>query len=705
MNNSIRSCLLALALLIIAIAPTLGADSPRTVVDLNLGWKFLREDAPGAEQNQFDDSSWQSINLPHTWNNLDGQDGGNNYHRGVGFYRRHLPADPAWAGKEIFIKFDAASIDADVFVNGKPAGTHSGPFSAFCFDITSLLNLTGDNVIAVKVNNAKDPAVAPLEGDFDVCGGIYRSVHLLVLNPLCISPIDDASSGVYVRQDHVDADNAKLTVKIALHNRGPSPSLKFELLDAVGQIVASRNQSFPRLPLAPGDTVPFEMPMELAHPHLWNGRKDPYLYTMRVTVLDAQTVTDVVEQPVGLRFFRVDPNQGFFLNGEHLALHGVNRHQDHLDEGWAITLADHQNDFSLMMEMGCTAVRLSHYQHAQEFYDLCDHGGIVAWAEIPLVNRVGLTPAFDANAQQQLRELIKQSFNHPAICFWSLSNELRPGKADQMQHQVDLITKLNSLAHELDSTRLSTQASWIPAGQKIDSITDVIGFNRYYGWYDGSFTQWPDQLDKIHAVYPNRSVAISEYGAGSSIFQHEAAVKQPMPTTSKWHPEEWECLVHEHAWEAMSTRPWIWGEFIWCLHDFAADQRNEGDHAGRNDKGMVTYDGKTRKDVFYFYKANWSSEPVIHINDSRFSPRPIADEPVKIYSNCDNVELKLNGQSLGTVPGNDIHVFIWPKAQMVPGENKLEATGTRDGKIYTDICTVVFDVNAKDGHVPTTKPK
>jgi beta-galactosidase len=428
---------------------------------------------------------------------------------------------------------------------------------------------------------------------------------------------------------------------------------------------------------------------------------------MRVT-LAAGGKTDVVEQPVGLRFYRVDPSQGFFLNGEHLALHGVNRHQDHLDEGWAITLADHQNDFALMMEMGCTAVRLSHYQHAQEFYDLCDRGGIVAWAEIPLVNRVTNSPAFDANAQQQLRELIKQSFNHPAICFWSLSNELSDGsgagRADQEQHQQDIIGKLNGLAHQLDPTRLTTQASSRQVGQKLDTITDVIGYNRYFGWYSGSFTQWPDQLDKIHAANPDRSVALSEYGAGSSIFQHEAAVKQPKPNGSRWHPEEWECLVHEHAWDAMRTRPWIWGSFIWCLHDFAADQRNEGDHAGRNDKGMVTYDGKTKKDVFYFYKANWSDEPFVHITDSRFTPRPVADAPIKIYSNCENVELKLNGNSLGTVPGNEIHSFVWTKAQMVAGENKLEATGTRDGKSYTDNCTIVFDVNAKDGKPPAVKP-
>ncbi len=702
-----------ISLLAILLTATLAraADSPRAVIDLNPGWKFIREDAGGAEQPSFDDSKWDAINLPHTWNNMDGQDGGNNYYRGIGWYRLHLKADPAWAGKEIYIKFDAASINSVVYVNGKPAGKHAGAFGAFCFDITPLLDLKGENVIAVQVSNKHDNNVAPLSGDFTVFGGIYRGVHLLVLNRLSISPIDDASSGVRIRQDQVTAEQAELNVQTTLRYFGavddqPRCTLKCELVDAAGNVATSNSK---RVGIEGGDQL-VDIDLKLAHPHLWNARKDPYLYTMRVTLTDsANKVIDIVEQPVGLRFYHVDPEKGFFLNGQPYRLVGVNRHQDWIDKGWAISLADHEKDFADMMEMGCTGVRLAHYQHAQEFYDLCDRGGMVAWAELPLVNAVTPSPEFDANASQQLRELIKQSFNHPSICFWSLSNELRgPSTKTEEQkkmtdHEVELITKLNAEAHQLDPTRLTTQASAIQPGKPQDAITDVVAFNRYFGWYGGKPNGLGPDLDKIHKTYPDRAVGISEFGAGAAISQHEVNPNQPKPG-GKWHPEEWQCVVHEAAWEAIKPRDWIWGTFIWCEHDFAADQRNEGEHAGRNDKGMVTYDRKTKKDAFYFYKANWSAEPVVYITERRFTPRAVADAPVKIYSNCESVELKLNGKSLGSAKGSDIDVFLFDKVQLQPGENTLEAIGIRDGKPITDSCTIVLDPKATVGKPPATQP-
>jgi beta-galactosidase len=706
----LRFRLVALLVLLSAVT-SWGADSPRRVIGLNPGWKFIREDVPGADASGFDDSAWTAINLPHTWNNLDGQDGGNNYHRGIGWYRLHLKTDPAWAGKEIYIKFDAASINTDVFVNGKSAGHHAGCFAAFCFDITSLLNASGDNVIAVKVDNSHDNNVAPLSGDFTVFGGIYRGVHLLVLNPLSISPIDDASSGVYVKQEKIDAENANLSVSIALRHRGNLPEILTELMDASGAVVASDDlREWKQVP-AQGDVVQVSAGnLRLANPHLWTGRRDPYLYRIRVTLMDGATITDVVEQNIGLRYFSVDPEKGFFLNGQSYRIVGVNRHQDHLDKGWAISLADHQADFANMMEMGCTGVRLAHYQHAQEFYELCDRGGLVAWAELPLVNEVTVSPEFDANASQQLRELIKQNYNHPAICFWSLSNELRgPGGKTEAQkamtaHEVELITKLNAEAHQLDPTRLTTQASAIGPGKPQDSITDVVAFNRYHGWYGGKPDGLGDDLDKIHAAYPGRGVGLSEYGAGAAVTQHAADPKQPKANRSPWHPEEWQSEVHEAAWAAIKPREWVWGTFIWCEHDFASDGRNEGDHAGRNDKGLVTYDGKTKKDAFYFYKANWSDDPVVYITDRRFTPRAVDEGPVKIYSNCDQVTLSVNGESSGSMTGNDVHVFVWRDVKLKSGENTLQATGTRAGKTYKDSCKIVVDANATDGHPPATEP-
>jgi beta-galactosidase len=677
--------------------------APRVAIDLNPNWKFIRQDAAGAAQPGFDDSGWQAVSLPHTWNNLDGEDGGNDYYRGPAWYRRHLSIPDEDRGKSLFLQSDAASSDASVYVNGQIAGPeHKGMFSAFCYDVTSLLKTDGDNVIAVRVSNAKNPDIPPLSADFTFFGGLYRGVRLLALNPLSISPIDDASPGVYVKQVAVTPERADLQVTSKLRNGGAAQSsaiVTAELIDSGGAVIQSVNTNASLDAGGKGDAV---QSLSVDHPHLWNGRADPYLYHVRVTVSQGANVVDRVVQPVGIRFFRVDPDKGFFLNGLSYPLHGVNRHQDHIDMGWAIHSKEQQEDFNLIMEMGCNAIRLAHYQHAQEFYDLCDRGGLVVWAESCMVNAVTNSEGFDDTAKQQLRELIKQSYNHPSICFWSLYNELRVTKqkgesADELKamidHQIVLVTELNDEAHQLDSTRLTTAASLISEGKnQLNLITDVIGFNRYYGWYSDHIDAWPKKLDALHTEIPARAFGISEYGAGASIFEHEIDPKQPK-TTGVWHPEEWQNIVHEAAYKAMKDRPNIWGTFLWNMFDFASDGRAEGDHLGINDKGLVTYDRKVKKDAFFFYKANWSSEPVIYVTDRRYTPRNIADGPVKVYSNCDFVELKLNGVSLGTVPGDDC-VFVWPQVTLARGNNRIEATGTRGGQSYTDGISVEYDPGA-----------
>ncbi|HEX4055612.1 MAG TPA: glycoside hydrolase family 2 TIM barrel-domain containing protein [Tepidisphaeraceae bacterium] len=695
---------------------TEGVVAPRVAVNLNSDWKFIRDDVPGAEQLGFDDSSWQNVKLPHTWNNLDGEDGGNNYYRGPAWYRRHLTLGADEHGKSLFLQFDAASSAATVYVNGKLAGPeHKGMFSAFCYDVTPLMNPDGDNVIAVRVTNAPDPSIPPISADFTFFGGLYRGVRLLALNPLSITPLDDASPGVYVKQVNISATHADLQVTSKLRNGGQalaSANVTCELLDAGGAVVQTVNTQQAVDPGSETDSVQW---ISIDHPHLWNGRKDPYLYHVRVSVADGANVVDRVIQPVGIRFFSVDPDKGFFLNGQSYPLHGVNRHQDRLDMGWAITSREQKEDFNLIMEMGCNAIRLAHYQHAQEFYDLCDRGGLVVWAEACLVNVVNPSQAFADTAKQQLRELIKQSYNHPSICFWSLFNELRDKKEKtqtdaegqaMLDSEIQLVKQLNDEAHQLDSTRLTTAASNIDnVKQELNQITDVIGFNRYLGWYTKSNADWPAELDSIHARIPNRAFCISEYGAGASVYQHEIDPAQPK-TTGLWHPEEWQGVVHEAAYKAMKQRPYIWGTFLWNMFDFASDGRHEGDHLGRNDKGLVTYDRKIKKDAFYFYKANWSDEPVIYITDRRYTPRNVDKGPVKVYSNCDSVELKLNGTSLGSKTGDDC-VFVWPDVTLIRGQNTIEATGTtRGGQSYSDTCTIDYDPGVVDVRPvkPTTAP-
>jgi len=677
--------------------------APRVAIGLNPDWKFIRQDVAGAEQSSFDDSAWLAVSLPHTWNNLDGEDGGNDYYRGPAWYRRHLSLPDDLGGKSLFLQFGAASSDAMVYVNGKLAGPeHKGMFSAFCYNITPLVNPNGDNVIAVRVTNAKNTAIPPLSADFTFFGGLYRGVRLLALNPLSISPMDDASPGVYVKQVNVTPEHAELQVTAKLRNGGQarsSAAITTDLLDASGAVLQSVATT---QPVAAGGNADAVTALGIDYPHLWNGRKDPYLYHVRVTVNQGGVAVDRVVQPLGIRFFSVDPDKGFFLNGQSYPLHGVNRHQDRLDMGWAIHSQEQQEDFNLIMEMGCNAIRLAHYQHAQEFYDLCDHGGLVVWAESCMVNGVTNSEEFDDTARQQLRELIKQSYNHPSICFWSLYNELRASKqkgqdaADfkaMIDHQIVLVTELNDEAHQLDSTRLTTAASLINEGANpLNMITDVIGFNRYYGWYSDHIDAWPKKLDALHAEIPGRAFCISEYGAGASIFQHELDPKQPK-TNGVWHPEDWQNIVHEAAYKAMKDRPDIWGTFLWNMFDFASDGRAEGDHLGRNDKGLVTYDRKTKKDAFFFYKANWSSEPVVFITDRRYSPRNVDKGPVKVYSNCDSVELKLNGSSLGTVPGDDC-TFVWPDVTLIRGGNRIEADGIRGGKSFTDAITIDYDPGA-----------
>lgn len=680
-----------LVVILLPLAAPIGfaLDTPRAAIGLDEHWKFLRQDVPGAEAPGFDDATWQGVNLPHTWNNLDGQDGGSDYYRGVGWYRRHLNVDRQDQGKSLFLKFDGAATVADVFVNGKPAGTHRGNFGAFCFNVTSLLRVGRDNVIAVKVNNARNPDIPPLDGDFTVFGGLYRDAHLLVLNKLSISPLDYASPGVYLKQTRVTPDSAELEITTKLRNENGASktvSVRTTITDAAGRSVASfRSQQ--RIPAnGISDAV---QTMAITKPHLWDGRSDPYLYQATVEILDGRKVVDSVAQPLGARFFRVDPNEGLFLNGKHYAVHGVNRHQDRQDKGWAIGPAEHEEDFKLITEMGCTGVRLAHYEHAQRFYDLCDKGGLVVWAELCQVNQLGESPAFAENARQQLTELIKQNYNHPSILFWSLFNELRFHDKLSVTQECAFIQELNQLTKTLDPTRLTVAASCcVPPTHPSTSLTDVIGFNWYYGWYNGKPEDWPGKLDGLHEALPTRSLCISEYGAGASVQQHEIPPQQPKPV-GPWHPEEWQCVVHEAAWKAMNERRWLWGTFLWNMFDFAADQRHEGDHPGRNDKGMVTYDRKTKKDAFYWYKANWTTEPFVYITSRRFTNRTSAVTPVKVYSNCESVTLKINGASLDPVQSDD-HAFVWKEITLKPGENRLEATGRQNGQSFTDSCAWTY---------------
>jgi beta-galactosidase len=670
------------------------ALAQRQVSDLNQSWKFIKADVPGAEQPAFDDSKWASVDLPHTWNADDATGGTHIYYRGPGWYRIHVMMDErTLVRREYYLWLGAAGSAAEVFVNGTSAGTHKGAFAAFCFDVTRLLH-GGDNVIAVRVTNEFDKTISPISGDFNIEGGLYRGVKLLSLEKLSISPMDHASSGVQVKQTKITDDSADLEITVKLRNCNTSEdsaTVACAIADAAGNSIASAKIIQP-IPASSDGSVTLKI--QFPHPHLWNGRDDPYLYNVSVEVADDDG-SDRVSVPIGLRYFNFDPQRGFILNGKPYDLHGVNRHQEFGKKGWAITADDMRTDIDLIKEMGCTAIRCAHYQHASQFYDLCDRSGIVAWAELGLVNKIDPSPEFRDITQQQLTELITQNYNHPSICMWSMFNELwfKENKDYDLQFAKDL----NAMAHELDATRPTTAASNLPVDHPGNWITDIVGFNIYSGWYSGKASDWPMQLDNHHAAAPaDHAIAISEYGAGASVLQHQADLLQPTPK-GHWHPEEWQSYVHEQAWTAMSQRPFLWGKFIWNFSNFSAAPRDEGDTIGTNDKGLVTADRKIKKDAFYFYKASWSSEPFVYITDRRFTPRPQQIVNLKIYSNCDRVDLSVNDQSLGAKT-SDNHIYRWNDVKLNLGENRIRAVGIKDGKDFTDDSKIVYNPSA------TTQP-
>jgi beta-galactosidase len=649
----------------------LPANHRRDII-LDSDWRFIRQNVPDAQTSNFNDLAWMNVNLPHTWNNLDGEDGLKNYYRGIGWYRTHYLVDKSDTNRQFFLKFDGASSIADVYVNGNFIGEHEGGFAAFAYDVTPYLNIGADNVIAVKVNNTANTNVPPLSADFTFFGGLYRDVHLLVTDPVQISPLDYGSPGIYLRTTDVSSNSADLQVTTVLSNAtamAQTVTIRTVVTDAATNIVTTLT-SMVTLPEESASNVVANT--TIANPHLWDGLTDPYLYQTFTEVWNDTNVVDVVAQPLGFRSFYVDPNNGFFLNGRHYDLHGVSMHQDWLDYGWALSNAQRNTNFMLLKEIGATAVRLSHYEHNDSTYRLADQNGIILWSEIPLVNRITESPAFYANAKQQLIELIRQRYNHPSVVCWGIFNEitLKPGPKP-----VNLARQLAQLAAQEDSTRPSTSAANASDDEPSNWCTELNAINKYFGWYNGKLGDFDAWADNIHSNYPNRCIGVSEYGGGASIYEHsEEPVLEP-DQAGHYHPEEYQNLFHETYWQAMQARPFLWCKFVWCMFDFAVAGRNEGDTPGRNDKGLVTYDRQVRKDAFYYYKANWTTNPMVYITGHTFTNRLTNAITTKVYANCDSVELFLNGASQGVVASTNC-IFTWP-VTLSGGTNVVRAVGTK----------------------------
>jgi beta-galactosidase len=670
--------------ILFAFIPCMKFSFPRIEIPLNENWKFNKGNIPKASSIKFDDLNWETVSLPHTWNNMDGQDGGD-YYRGPAWYRNSFSIPNEFKGNKIFIKFGAAGTIAGVYINGKFAGEHKGGFAAFIFDITELLNYGGENVIAVKVDNTyyKNSAafsITPLEGDFTKDGGLYRKVNLIITKKVHISLTDYASSGVYITQKNVSDERADISISTELKNdydENQNLSVKISIDDRSGRIV---KESEDMVNLEPQSGKEFTKNFSLNNPALWNGRVNQYLYKIIVSLYQNQNLVDQVEQPLGLRFYKVDPEKGFFLNGKPYNLHGFGLHEDRENKGRAISDEDRGDEIKDMLDIGATFVRLVHYQHAEKIYDLCDSSGIVVWTELGLVDRIDSSNLFIQNVKQQLIELIKQNYNHPSILFWGIFNEINNAKGPD---PAALVKELNQAAKTIDPYRLTTAAS-NNNDMPTAFVTDVLGLNKYFGWYTGKVNDFGTYLDQWHKKHPGRAVGISEYGSGASIFQHEENPLQPLPSSS-WHPEEYQTLFHEQSWEIIVSRPFIWCSSVWNGYDFASDNRREGFKAGINDKGLIAQDHLTKKDAYYWYKVNWNPAPMVYITEKRFTLRDTSVIDVKVYSNSKEVELFLNGNSLGKKKSDD-HRFIWHNVKLNPGSNYVKAAAQLNGKNYFDEC-------------------
>ena len=644
---------------------------------LDKEWKFRFS-------HQVEKNTPQPISLPHTWNAQDALAGKIDYKRGIGNYERTLHIRPEWKGKRLFLRFDGVNNVADVFLNGKNIGEHRGGYSAFIFEITDKVNYGADNRLWVRVNNAEQFDVLPLVGDFNFYGGIYRDVTLLVTEPACISPLDHASPGVYLTQKSVSHQEAQVDARILLSSKKVNGEATVRLSVKDGNHVVAESKK--TVVLSDGDSE-VNLPVVVKQPHLWNGRQDPFCYQAEVTLEQNGRVIDRVAQPLGLRYYRIDPNEGFFLNGKHLTLQGVCRHQDRAEVGNALRRQHHEEDMDIMLEMGVNAIRLAHYQQDEYMYQLADRAGLLVWAEIPFVGPGGYAdkgfidlPALKENGQQQLVELIRQNYNHPSIVCWGLFNELK----EEGDNPIPYIRELNQLAHQEDATRPTTSAS--NQGGSLNFLTDLIAWNRYDGWYGSTPRTLADFLDATHRKHPELRIGISEYGAGASIYHQQDTLKQPAPA-GYWHPENWQTYYHIENWKIIHERPFVWGSFVWNMFDFGAAHRHEGDRPGINDKGLVTFDRKVRKDAYYFYKANWNhAVPTLHLAGKRNTRRTKALQDFMVFTNQPQAELFVNGISIGKQQPDTYGVVCWKNVSLQPGSNRVEVrAGQRKNLLHDTV--------------------
>ena len=713
-------------------SPAVTVDQVRTTTPLTTNWRFVFDSSLTDEQAlNADATNWSTVSLPHTWNATDAATTAQStpstalYKRGVGWYQIEFDGPAASAATQ-WLQFDAASITADVWLNGVKLGQHRGAFTAFRFDVTGAIK-AGKNILVVKTDNRSaqkdgDPtAIAPLSGDFNMSGGLYRGVSLVSTpHKAHIALGDLGGPGVYATTKSVNGSSAVVDVDVKLENAlttAGTYAVTASLLDAQGKTV--KKSVTTSVALKPGEKLTLSQELGLTDVRLWQGLADPYLHKLVVELKDsAGTSIDKVVQNFGVRQMRFDPNQGFFLNGRSVPLRGVNMHQDMLGKAWAVSKEDTDRSFELIKEVGANTLRMAHYPHSDYAVEQADKLGLVVMPEVPLVNATSVTrladpeaSGFAANARLQLQELIRQKFNSASVGIWSVGNEVQGG--DDTQNNVKAVFKsLHDVAKIEDPSRITTLANQInrsgdvirPDAITLTGVTDSFSVNRYFQWYYGqSETQLGENLDQIHAASPSQPIGVTEYGAGSGLTQHTDNVRGGRVCSSDtsgstricYQPEGYANYVHEKAYEQLNPRAYLMGTWIWNMFDFGSGNRHEGDVGQTNTKGIVTFGRDVKKDVFFFYKANWSQAPVTYIAERRHTNRVYKTAQVKVYSNAASVALRVNGVEVARKAAADCPVKVcnFGEVSLAAGVNTITAVGDHGGQSVTDF--VNWNLSAK----------
>lgn len=656
----------------------------RDIRSFNDDWQFVKGPFPVdmvSNVNRWN-SNWKKVTLPHTYNASDMQVIERNYYVGEAYYRKEYRLPGEWKGKRIFLKFEGVGSCAEVYVNGGLVGTHKGAYSAFVCEIGTALKADRENTIIVKVDNAARPDVIPVNHNlFGVYGGIYRPVWLVATEANNITMTDYASAGVYITQKNVSSKSADVQVKVKLDN-GTLHSAPVKLETAIytqeGSLVSSQTED---ILLSPQGSKPFIFNYRLKKPHLWQGRKDPYLYKVTARLMQEGKVIDEVSQPLGLRHYHIEAGKGFFLNGEKYPMYGVTRHQDWWGMGSALKKEQHDTDLAMIMDIGATTIRLAHYQQSDYFYSRCDSLGLIVWAEIPFVNRV--TGQERENAHSQLRELIRQSFNHPSIYTWGLHNEVY----HPHEYTAALTRELHELAKTEDPDRYTVSVNgYGHAEHPVNMNADIQGMNRYFGWYERKIQDIKPWVEKMEKEYPEQILMLTEYGGGANVAHQTEILGETLNSWEPFYPETYQTKLHEYQWSVIASHPYIVASYFWNMFDFAVPTRVGGCIPARNMKGLVTFDRKVKKDAYYFYKANWSKDPVVYLTQRRNTNRERKNTSVTVYSNVGTPKLFLNGQELAAPrQGYTAIHYIFEGVTLRDGKNELRTVvTTADGKEYED---------------------